>query len=54
MQLTIQGSLKIKVIFKDKLSDTIWTKEVTRAFLAKMYHKGLVVGAIKGTPVVEV
>ena len=53
-QVTNQGTLKIKVIFKDKLSDAIWTKEVTRAFLAKMYHEQRVVGAIKSVPVIEV
>lgn len=55
IQPTVQGSLKVKVYFKDKLNDTsIWTKEVSRAFLAKMYHEKRVVGVIKFTPVIEV
>lgn len=54
-QVTIQGVQKITVYFKDKLNaDSIWTKEITRAFLAKMYHEKRVVGAIKHVPVIEV
>lgn len=53
-QTTVQGSLKIKVYFKDKLSDTVWCKEITRAFLARMYHEQRVIGALKGVPVIEV
>lgn len=53
-QLTTQGQAKIKVFFKDKLSDNTWTKEVTRAFLARMYHEQRVIGVINKTPVIEV
>lgn len=53
-QLTNQGSLKIQAYFKDKLSNTIWFKQINRAFLARMYHEQRVVGVIKGIPVIEV
>lgn len=40
----INGGYMVKVYFKDKLSDTTWTKEVTKAFLAKMYFEFKVIG----------
>lgn len=44
----------VRVYFKDKLSDTTWTKEVTKAFLAKMYFEFRVIGWIRNMPVIEV
>lgn len=53
-QVTNQGTQKIKVYFKNKLNDEVWCKQITRAFLARMYHEFKVIGAIKGIPVIEV
>lgn len=53
-QLTNQGEQMIQVYFKDKTSDLMWIKMITRAFLARMYHEQRVIGLIKRIPVIEV
>lgn len=53
--LTTQGAAKITVQFRDKTNgDYLHIKEVTRAFLAKMYHEQRVTHAINGMPVVDI
>lgn len=53
--LTNQGVKKILVWFRDvKTGSYDYQKEVTRAFLAKMYHEQRVTHALNGVPVVDV
>lgn len=53
--ITDQGTKKITIQYRDKLSgDYLFKREVTRAFLAKMYHDQRVTHSLNGVPVIDI
>lgn len=53
--ITNQGAKTIIVQYRDKLSGAyLFQREVTRAFLAKMYHEQRVTHAVNGIPVIDI